>query len=432
LTNPVSNGIPVCLLPPELLAEPKSGKETLPLTYLRQKQPDVYRLGPEDVLSVYVEGVLGDRGQPPPVNFPENVNLPPAMGYPMPVRQNGTLPLPLIEPLKVDGMTVDEAQRAIVKAYTTGAAPILQANRARIIVTLIRPRHARVLVVRQDSPAGGLATTVAPGVIRSTRLVAGGSEVITGGPRRGVGMIVDLPAYENDVLNALAVTGGLPGLDAANEIVIQRGYLCESENWDAQFNGDRLPSPPSPATMKGEFGGEIVRIPLRLRHGQPPPFCPKDIILHTGDIVFIEARDTEVFYTGGLLPSGEFPLPRDHDLDVVGAICAVGGPLVNGGFNSNNLSGALVAPGIGGPSPSLLTVLRRTPDGRQVTILVDLTEALRDPRESLLLRAGDVLILQESKDQALARYFTQNFAFSLISNVIQTSRTTGTTSLKVP
>ena len=30
----------------------------------------------------------------------------------------------------------------------------------------------------------------------------------------------------------------------------------------------------------------------------------EDIILHDGDIVFIESRDTEVFFTGGLLGGG--------------------------------------------------------------------------------------------------------------------------------
>ena len=32
----------------------------------------------------------------------------------------------------------------------------------------------------------------------------------------GTGQIIDLPAYQNDVLTALARTGGLPGTDAKN------------------------------------------------------------------------------------------------------------------------------------------------------------------------------------------------------------------------
>ena len=46
------------------------------------------------------------------------------------------------------------------------------------------------------------------------------------------------------------------------------------------------------------------------------------ILLHDGDIVFIESRETEVFYTGGLLGGNQFALPRDYDIDVVRAICA--------------------------------------------------------------------------------------------------------------
>src|SRR5260370_37925416 len=116
------------------------------------------------------------------------------------------------------------------------------------------------------------------------------------------------------------------------------------------------------------LGGQVIRIPLRLRPGEELPFKPEDVILHTGDIVFIEARDTELFYTAGLLPPGEHVLPRDHDLDAVQAVAQVRGPLVNGGVSVNNLAGNILTPGIGFPSPSLLMVLRRTPGGGQEPI----------------------------------------------------------------
>jgi hypothetical protein len=44
------------------------------------------------------------------------------------------------------------------------------------------------------------------------------------------------------------------------------------------------------------------------------------------------------------------------------------------------------------------------PDGRQVNIRVDLDRALVDPRENILVQAGDLLVLQETPEQALARY----------------------------
>ncbi len=62
----------------------------------------------------------------------------------------------------------------------------------------------------------------------------------------------------------------------------------------------------------------ILKIPLRLPPGVIPSFRPDDVILKDGDVVYIESRDAEVFYTGGLLPGGEYQIPRDYDLDVLG------------------------------------------------------------------------------------------------------------------
>lgn len=119
-TNPVANGIPVRLLPPELLAAPKEGMVPIPLSCLTRKPPEHYLLQPGDVLSVFIEGVLGQRDQAPPVNIVQGTDLPPSLGFPVPVRDDGTLPLPLIKPLPVKDLTVEQAEQAIVKAYTTG------------------------------------------------------------------------------------------------------------------------------------------------------------------------------------------------------------------------------------------------------------------------------------------------------------------------
>lgn len=429
-TNPVSDGLPAHAAPVDLLAIPKDCQEPLRLTALQQPRPTEYRLAAGDVLGVYIEGVLGDVDVVPPVNVVDMTGQAPSLGFPVVIREDGTLSLPQIEPLSVDSMTVTEAEQAIIKAYTTGAAPILQPGRERIIVSLVRPRQVRVLVLRQDSPSGAIELPT-PGIIRSSRQFRGGAEGIIRGNSNGTGTIVDLPAYENDVLNALARTGGLPGLDAANAIVIQRGASlglgCTAPGVASDgvfFDGEYVH-----LLERGEFpvgGRPVVRIPLRIWPGQPLPFGPEDIILHAGDVVLIEARSKDLYYTGGLLPSGEFPLPRDHDLTVIEAITQVGGPLVNGGINSNNLSGALVAPGIGAPSPRLLTVVRRTPDGRQVPLVVDIDLALHDAKENILVQAGDVLILQESRPQALARYFSQFFNFRLSGVFLDRGSAAGT------
>jgi hypothetical protein len=92
----------------------------------------------------------------------------------------------------------------------------------------------------------------------------------------------------------------------------------------------------------------------------------------------------------------------------------VKGPLVNGAYGTNTLAGNLINPGLGNPSPSLLTVLRRTPGGGRIPIRVNLNRAMRDPKENILVQAGDALILQEQPSEAIVRYFTQTlFNFTM-------------------
>jgi len=431
--NPVANGVPVRRLPPDLFAASREGLTTLPLSLLKQKPPDVYRLGSGDVLGVWIEGILGERTQLPPVHFPEAGNLPPAMGFPIPVREDGTIPLPLVPPLKVEGLTEQEATDVIKKAYTVDRQ-LLPPGRDRIIVTLIRRRVYRVLVIRQES--GGAAT--APGVAAqsSTRQVSFsfGATGGFGSSGRSQGFAVDLPAYENDVLNALAQTGGLPGFESNNEILIERGSYkgTEAEKEKVLNAVDGAPPGCNNPLAGAGLGGPITRIPMRLRPGERPPFTPEDIVLNTGDIIYIQARQADLFYAGGLLPPGEYQLPRDYDLDVLEAVVRMGGPLVSS-LNANNINGAVTGSGIGSPSPSLLTVLRKTPGGGQVPIKVDLNLAFRDPRERLVIQAGDVLILQEKPSEALVRYFNQTFFnFNLLTRVISGNKTNATINLHSP
>jgi protein involved in polysaccharide export with SLBB domain len=411
VSNPVYEGVPVNRLPPEYLASPKDETHTIPLTLLRREPTEVYRLDAGDVLGIYVEGLLGDKNQPVPVRIPETGNALPATGYPVPVGEDGTLSLPQIKaPLEVKGKTVKEVRQMIINAYTKEKV-IFQPGEERILVSLIKPRQIQVLVVRQDSTT----VTFGPGIVGSNR--------------RGTGQVVDLPANENDVLNALTRSGGLPGFDAMNEVVIQRGYNNIAGQPMAFGPGCPVPAPPAPGT---EFGGQVVRIPLRLREGEPPPFTAKHIVLQQGDIVFIEARDTEVFYTGGVLQARQFVLPRDFDLTVVEAIALAGGPLLNGLLTQNNLSGAITTSGLGSPSPSHVTVLRRTKHRGQIIVEVDLNRALRDRRENILVQAGDVIIVQETLGEAITRYITTVVRFNFLGTLVNRRDLQGTVNANFP
>ena len=428
LSNPIANGIPVRRVPPELLAESREDMQAIPLTLLRQQPPKAYRLGPEDVLGVWVEGVLGEKGQAPPVRFSETGNAPPALGLPIPVRDDGTIDLPYIAAIQVGGMTLEEAKEAIRRAYTVDNQ-ILKPGQERILVTLQQRRRYHILVIREDASAGETRTALETGGGHEAGFVLpyGG-----GGPgtRRGTGYSLDLPAYQNDVLEALARTGGFPGTDAVNEVLIYRGSFTGEKDREDLLK--TLPSCPPGGFPLGGAGTRVVRIPLRIRTGETPQFTPEDIVLQTGDIVRIEARKADVYYMAGLLPSGEYPLPRDSDLDVVEAIARAGGPINSGGINPLNISGTFLTTGIGPSSPSLVSVVRRTPDGGQFTIRVDLNRALRDPRERILIQAKDLIVLQQTPEEAIAYYISQAFHYNLMYTFLNSSRALGSSAVTSP
>jgi protein involved in polysaccharide export with SLBB domain len=440
ITNPVADGVRVKHLPQELLVPSKEGEQTIPLTLLRQPPVKTYRLATGDVLGVYVEGYLGDKNQPLPLHVNLQVQpryqprLPLASGYPVPVQEDGTVTLPSVAPIGVAGLTLREAREAIRNVYLT--KELLRPENDRVFVTLLQPRQYQVLVFRQEATAFSV-----------------GLEGPVVNSKRGVGYVLDLPAYENDVGHALAQTGGLPGLDAYNQVIVQRGGFRDDCDRDAilkQLETMRADGDP----LKAMVGGEVVRIPLRMpphlcaggltlrtcaagrecgpQEG-PVPFRPEDVILHSGDVVFLEAREQQWFYTGGLLPPGKHLLPRDQDLDVIEAVAQVRGPLINGSFGGSNLSGDLVKPGLGNPSATLLTVVRRMPGGGQILIRVDLGRALNEPSERIRLQAGDVLILQETPGQAFARYFTQTFLnFDVFWQVFRSHNATGVLDASAP
>ena len=74
------------------------------------------------------------------------------------------------------------------------------------------------------------------------------------------------------------------------------------------------------------------------------------MVLNDGDIVYIESRETEVFYTGGLLQGGEFPLPRDYDLDVLGAMAIAGQGAYGSAAGGGGGGGGGLGGGLGGVS----------------------------------------------------------------------------------
>jgi len=384
--SPYRTATPASLVRPNYLDSPRASQEPVNFARLRQPIPAVYLLAPRDVLAIYIEGILPPEnpGSPslPPVNyFDTEADLPPSVGYPVVVREDGTIALPLVAPISVTGLSVAEAEYAVRKAYTVDRR-LLRAEEARIIVTLMVPRNYNVLVIRED--LGG-----------SSPFSAGAAEPT----RKDYVVPVRLKAYENDLLHALSESGGMPGNDAKNEVVILHG-AGNTPEMQAQARS-AIEDPLTRQQFFAQFRN-ITRVPLRINpKAAAISLSTDDIVLQRGDIVFVESREAEVFYTGGLLSGGQFPIPRDYDLDVLGAIALSGGSIASG-VGGNNFRGTLYStsgstPG-GGSLASLLPpteviVIRKGREQMQV-IKLDLRTAMTDPQQRILIQPNDLVMLE--------------------------------------
>ena len=415
ITQPIS-GIPARRIPPQFLAQSKNNLVPMDPARLSQEPPRDYLLDDGDILGIYIEGILPfvppDRPpEPPPVNFPDATSqLDPSLGFPIAVINDGTIQLPNLEPIKVRGLTIDQT-RDLIRKYYLDSEILRESSRLQPIVTLMKERTYNVIVIRQDmgSVGGGGGGAGQAGFTRATDYSA-------------TGRMLKLKAYQNDVLNALMESGGLPGVNAKNEVKILRASRADQRRRDEfvqQFYQQYYCNPdPCGCPPPLPEDPSILKIPLRLPPGTIPEFGPENVVLEDGDIVYIESRDAEVFYTGGLLPGGEHKIPRDYDLDVLTAMALSGGGI----SRQQNGGGGGGMGGIGGMvgqvPPGMLYVLRKTPCNGQITIAVDLAKANVDPRERILVQPGDILVLrfkpsEEILNFSLGTFFTFGIQYAL-------------------
>lgn len=384
----VHDAVPASRIPRDFFGETKSGKTLFPISALGQERPAAHIVGPGDQLSIYVFGVLPPTTDESPVlqrSQPINQRYYPphgsvvasTLGLPMEVSAEGTLDLPIVGAVDVSGKTIPEVTEAVKKAYR--AKDVIQKDAEKVQIALVTPRVSRVIVIREDTPATPVQL-VSPGQVDHIH--------------RGSGEVIDLPIFENDVLHALASTGGMPGTDAAREV------------WIFKRSGLSDPHAILPEELQVRTAAytpdcpdqQVIRIPLTGAAGEDLPFRPQDVILEAGDVVYLPRRD-EYFYTGGLLKGAKVPLPRDEDLDVIEAIAlatgSVGGPL--------GQSGAALAGGSPGHmiKPSRVIILRELPDGRQIPIRVDLARAMEDKKERILIQHKDVVMLHFKPHEAV-------------------------------
>lgn len=392
LTQPI-DGVPAERLPPQFFAEEKNNLVPIDISLLAQEEPRQYILGPGDILGITVDRILpfsepGSVPDLPPVHFPDaDSTLPPSTGFPITVLEDGTISLPLLRPIYVEGLTTDQARDKIREAYIDSKILIEDEQRkVSPVVTIIKKRQVNVVVIRQDVSQGAFSM--------QAMMMGQTGRGVVGEDYSASGEVLKLDAYRNDILNALMETGGLPGVRAKNEVKVLRSSQAdkmarmEFMRQYAQFIACHTDPCSCPPPMPED--PTILRIPLRLPPGVLPSIRPEDVILQDGDIVLIESRDTEFFYTGGLLPGGQWPIPRDYDLDALGAMAIAGAGVssIQRTGGGGLIGSAQVVP------PGRLYILRKTPCKGQIAIEVDLAKAVNDPRMRPIVQPGDTLILQ--------------------------------------
>ncbi|MEX0820244.1 MAG: polysaccharide biosynthesis/export family protein [Pirellulaceae bacterium] len=341
----------------------RTGGSPLNLSTLTITPPRDYLLGPNDVLEVTIPG-LYDQAEVKPLRVQ--------------VMADGTVHLPLIGSVPVQGKNLVDAQRTISGAYAQGF--------------IVEPRISVVLADKSTSSVLVLGQVKQPGTYA-------------------------LPKYENDIGHALGAALGLTD-EAGDYIEVHRqlpashpatmpshqqyGRQAPSTQRFARLprtDEQMMPAVSHENSFDGPFTGplrqdvetrepQILRIPLRDLHGQA--LNPQEIVLGPGDVVVVPDRRHEVFYVvGALNPTNTvrftvgnrerelgvgFMLPRDREIDVVTAVAMAGyiDPI---------------------HSPTTVTVHRVGPDFQPMLLHVDLIKARYDYRETILVQPGDIIYL---------------------------------------
>ena len=374
----------------------RSSMESINPILLRMDPPDAYRLAPGDTLGIYIETFTGAPNQPVPVHNPDpSTNLPPATGYPFTVRDDGTIALPkMLHSLNVEGLTLMETQNLIFRAYVEVLK--LLGQDAVITVSIIRPKTYHVIVIREDVRADDMRY----GSYNSSQ---GKGVSFIGNEDRGTAKTLDLFAGQNDVLNALNKTGGMPSMMAKNEVIILRGGFDDVATADMLISKNNTNTGTSPYVNGNP---NIVRIPLRVRPGQPmPELTQDDITLHDGDVIVVQSREAEVFYTGGLLQGGMYPIPRDFDLDVFSAMSLAGGSIAVAAGGTSNRGSA-----VGNIIPPTRLLVIREVNGYQRAIKIDMKRGLTDQSERILIQPNDLIMLEYTPTEVAMNLFLSTFS----------------------
>jgi len=396
------NAVRPCEIPVDAIPASRSKLVPIDHRFLGTPIEHEHRVVAGDVLGIYIADIVGKRDELPQVSYPsfrtKNAPIEPFVGLPFKVESDGTLHLPYTEAIQVEGLSIPEVRDAIIHTYVANRK-LIKPGRDNVAVSLITPKYHRIYVVRQDTRYN------VPGLQSSAEFEIS---------RRWSGTTLYLEPKEASVLTALMTTGGLPGIDAMNEIWVMKG-VPEPDLEIACLPIIEKLEGPAPMMLSKE-DSKLVRIPLHHTIGEEFPFSSEDVVLGNGDVVFLPRRDGDTFMTGGMLPPGRYPLPRDRDLEILEAIAICTGS--NFGPAQGSRSPSFKGGGGGLIPPTDVIIVRRLSATEQCKIFVDLNKCLDDPAERVRIAPGDLILLQfkrkEMAGNLALNLFNLNFTLSRV------------------
>lgn len=365
-----SPGIPANQLSEEFRIPFKRQNFDINFAMLRRSTPPQYLISVDDIVRVEVSdlqpfkdldlGTTNNRSPRADIG-PETRDIQ--------ISSSGTMLLPLIGEVYVENLTLDQAQKKVVAAYSDGFI-----DSPQVSVSLVQKKVVPVLVL------GGVAQ-----------------------PGR-----YELPNFENDIAHAIAAAGGV--IEEQDEIQVHRRTAAFAHPEELpplvsqNRNGVQQASFTSSTTPTEESGNgyhlHYLRIPLR--GTQQNMITAQQAELHEGDVVIVRKMPDEVFFVVGDLSENNqvrftlgnqnrdlgngFVLPKDRDVDVVTAVAMAGyiDPI---------------------ESPTTVTVHRTQSDGGPLLIKVDLIAARFDRRENIMVLAGDIIYLNPDPAWWMRRTF---------------------------
>lgn len=291
--------------------------------------------------------------------------------------------------------------------------------------TIEVPLVGTVVVAGQDTLVAARSITAASvdrGIYRQPNVTVDISEKATNkvtvmGAVKNPG-VHEIPRNASDLLNALAVAGGLSS-EAGTRVEIIRHNTNDAHT---RFADGNLNAPSTDLTNNSQPSGDVQLaaysdISTTHKSTQPVGFtspandkqayvvdlaslqrgpAPSEgCRLQDRDVVMVVPAQKRVIHISGLVKNpGKYDLPATEDVHLLDALALAGG------HNS------LVA--------DKVLIIRRIPgEARPITVQASLRKAKRDGRENLLIAAGDTISLEQTPTTIVVDTFARIIHFSV-------------------